>query len=193
MMKNKQGDKKRFSLKFIYKTKKGIFLVLVPLFLILAVLMHEGSVRYYQDMTCVICHEMKEPIRKWQESATALNHNNCAGCHYDANFEGWMAMNKSALNQLIEHFKRDPEEPLKPAAEPLFVDINKEPGYYSLVPNHRCYQCKDAKNHKQIEQQMVHRQLINDISKQPCKDCHNHEMRKGQKFYEKIIPKEEKG
>jgi trimethylamine-N-oxide reductase (cytochrome c) cytochrome c-type subunit TorY len=193
MTKNKRGDKKWFSLKFIYKTQKGIFLVLVPLFLISAIFLHEGSVRYFQDKTCVICHEMKEPIRKWEESGTDLNHNNCAGCHYDASFEGWMAMNKSALNQLIEHFNRDPEEPLKPAAEPLFVDINKEPGYYSLVPNHRCYQCKDAKNHKQIEQQMVHRQLINDISKQPCKDCHNHEMRKGQKFYEKIIPKEEKG
>jgi trimethylamine-N-oxide reductase (cytochrome c) cytochrome c-type subunit TorY len=38
---------------------------------------------------------------------------------------------------------------------------------------------------------MVHRQLIKDSLKQPCKDCHNHEMRKGQKFYEKIIPKEE--
>ena len=193
MAKNKQGDKKRFSLKFIYNTKKGIFLVLVPLFLILAVLLHEGSVRYYQDKTCVICHEMKEPIRKWKESGTASNHNNCAGCHYEANFEGWMAMNKSAFNQLIEHFKRDPEEPLRPAPEPLFVDVNKEPGYYSMVPNHRCYQCKDAKNHKQIEQQMIHSKLIKDSLKQPCKDCHNHEMRKGQKFYEKIIPKEEKG
>ncbi len=192
MAKSKQRDKKRLSLKFIYKTKKGIFLVLVPLFMASVIFLHEGSVRYFQDKTCVICHEMKAPITKWKESGTALNHNNCASCHYDANFKGWMAMNKSALKQLVEHFRRDPDEPLKPAPEPLFIDINKEPGYYSLVPNHRCYQCKDAKNHKQIEQQMVHRQLIKDISKQPCKDCHNHEMRKGQKFYEKVIPKDEK-
>jgi trimethylamine-N-oxide reductase (cytochrome c) cytochrome c-type subunit TorY len=191
MAKNKQKPKSWFSLKFIFKTKKGIVLVLFPLCVGLAVLLHEGSVRYFQDRTCVICHEMKEPIRKWKESGTSLNHNNCAGCHYDASFEGWMAMNKSAFKQLVEHFKRDPDEPLKPAPEPLFIDINKEPGYYSMVPNRRCYQCKDAKNHKQIEQQMVHRLLINDISKQPCKDCHNHEMRKGQKFYEKIIPKAE--
>ena len=192
MAQSKQADKKRFSLKFLYKTKKGIFFVLLPLCLTLVIVSHEASVRYFQDKTCVICHEMKEPIKKWEESGTALNHNNCAGCHYDASFEGWMAMNKSALKQFVEHFKRDPNEPLKPPAEPLFVDINREPGYYSLVPNSRCYQCKDAKNHKQIEQQMVHRKLIKDIAKQPCKDCHNHEMRKGQKFYEKVIPEEEK-
>ncbi len=183
--------KKRFSLKFIYKTKTGIFLVLLPLLLVLGITSHELSVRYAQDKTCVVCHEMIAPIKKWQESGTATNHNNCASCHYDADFNGWMAMNRSAIKQLVEHFKRDPEEPIKPPPEPLFIDINQEPGYYSLVPNHRCYQCKDAKNHKQIEQQMIHRKLINDISKQPCKDCHNHEMRNGQKFYEKIIPKED--
>ena len=71
------------------------------------------------------------------------------------------------------------------------MDVNREPGYFSHVPNSRCYQCKDAKNHKQIEQQMIHQKLIKDISQQPCKDCHNHEMRNEQKFYEKIIPEEE--
>lgn len=104
-----------------------------------------------------------------------------------------MSMNMSAMNQLISHFSRDPKEPIGVPAEPLFIDVDQEPGYYSLVPNRRCYQCKDAKNHKPIEQQMVHRNLINDISQQPCKDCHNHEMRNGQKFYERIIPEKEIG
>jgi len=178
-------------IRFLYKTKKGIFIVLLPLLLILGFSSHELSVRYFQDKTCVICHEMKEPIKRWQDSGTAKNHNNCAGCHYDANLNGWVTMNWSALKQLVLHFRRDPEEPIKPLPEPLFVDLNQEPGYYSHVPNSRCYQCKDAKNHKQIEQQMIHQKLIQDISQQPCKDCHNHEMRNEQKFYEKIIPIEE--
>jgi trimethylamine-N-oxide reductase (cytochrome c) cytochrome c-type subunit TorY len=192
MKPKKKKDQKRFSFKKLYKTKTGIFLVLLPLFIALTVSSHEISVRYFQDKTCVVCHEMKEPIRKWIESGTNVNHNNCAGCHYTADFNGWMEMNKSAIKQLVEHFKRDPNEPLKPREEPLFLELDKEPGYWSHVPNSRCYQCKDAKNHKQIEQQMVHRKLINDISKQPCKDCHNHEMRKGQKFYEKVLQEEEK-
>ncbi len=148
---------------------------------------HEISVRHFQDMTCVVCHEMKEPIRKWKESGTATNHNNCAGCHYDTGFDGWMAMNRSAITQTFEHFKRDPDEPLKPHPEPLFVDDSLEPGYWSHVPNYRCFQCKDAKNHKKIDQPKIHSKLIKGIAAQPCKDCHNHEMRKGQKFYEKIL------
>jgi hypothetical protein len=139
----------------------------------------------------VVCHEMKSPISRWQDSGTATNHSNCAGCHYDADVGGWVAMNTSALKQLVSHFGRDAEEPITVPPEPLFIDIDREPGYYSLVPNRRCYQCKDAKNHKPIEQQMVHRKLIDDISQRPCKDCHNHEMRNGQKFYERVIPKEE--
>ena len=143
------------------------------------------------NKTCVVCHEMKDPIKKWKESGTALNHNNCAGCHFDATFQGWMEMNRSSLNQLLEHFKRDPNEPLKPRPEPLFLEEGKEPGYWSHVPNRRCYQCHDAKNHKPIDQPRIHSKLIKGISEQPCKDCHNHEMRKGQKFYEKVTSEEQ--
>ncbi len=173
------------------KTRTKIALLVVIFFIpVLALGSHELSIRYFQDKTCVVCHEMKEPIKKWKESGTALNHNNCAGCHFDAGFEGWMEMNKSALRLLAEHYKRDPNEPIKPRPEPLFLEEGKEPGYWSHVPNRRCYQCKKAKNHKQIDQPRIHSKLIKGISNQPCKDCHNHEMRKGQKFYEKVTPEQ---
>ncbi|UCF90242.1 MAG: NapC/NirT family cytochrome c [Desulfobacterales bacterium] len=187
-----QDSKKRFIAKTLSRTKKGVFLVSLPLVVGVLFSSHEFAVRYYQDKTCVVRHEMKAPIEKWQASGTAVNHNNCAGCHYDAGFEGWLAMNQSAFKQLVEHFRRDADEPIKRRTEPLFLEEDQEPGYWSHVSNHRCYQCKDAKNHKQIEQQMVHRKLIKDISQQPCKDCHNHEMRNSQKFYEKILPGKEK-
>ena len=169
------------------KTGMKIGLLILFLFPVLALGSHEFSVRYFQDKTCVVCHEMEAPVKKWKESGTALNHNNCAGCHFDATFEGWMEMNKSAFRLLVEHFKRDPNEPIKPLPEPLFLEEGKEPGYWSHVPNSRCYQCKNAKNHKQGDQTKIHSKLIKGISGQPCKDCHNHEMRKGQKFYEKVI------
>lgn len=156
--------------------------------LFFALTFHEISIRSLQDKTCTVCHEMKKPIDNWKESKTALNHNNCAGCHYTADIAGWFEMNKSAIYQLIEHFRREPKEPIKPPEEPLFLDTDKEPGYWSLVPNSRCFQCKNAKNHKQIEQATVHSKLIKNIVNQPCKDCHNHEMKDGQKFYEKILP-----
>lgn len=160
-------------------------IVVVPILLISA---HEVSVRHFQDVVCVVCHEMKDPVQKWQDSGTAKNHNDCSGCHFDNDFNGWMAMNKSAVVQIIEHFKRDPDEPLKPPEEPLFLDVDKEPGYWSFVPNHRCFQCHDAPNHKPIDQPRIHAKLIRGIADQPCKDCHNHEMRNGQKFFEKALP-----
>ena len=178
---------KRF-FKFLL-TKTGL-LVLIIFLPALVIGSHEISVRHFQGVTCVICHEMREPIRKWEESGTKVNHNNCAGCHYDATFEGWMAMNKSAVTQLVEHFKRDPDEPLKPSEEPLIQEEDKQPGYWSMVPNNRCFQCKDAKNHLPIDQQKIHNTLIKGIANQPCKDCHNHEMRKGQKFFEKVTPEQ---
>lgn len=178
-----------FILRFMgfFKTRRGL-LVLIPFFFLFIIGAHEVSVRHFQDTTCVICHEMKEPIKKWKESGTAKNHNNCAGCHYDAGIGGWWAMNKSAAKLLFEHFRRDPNEPIEPRPEPLFLEEEKEPGYWSHVPNHRCFQCKNAKNHEQIDQPRIHSKLIKGISAQPCKDCHNHEMRKGQKFYEKVTP-----
>lgn len=169
------------------KGKKGTFLLAVPVVAALLVGSHELSVRHSQDMTCVVCHEMREPIRKWKESGTNKNHNNCAGCHYVSGWDGWVAMNKSAMTQLVAHFQRKADEPLKPKTEPVFLDTSKEPGYWSHVPNHRCFQCHDAKNHKPIDQPKIHSKLLKDISKQPCKDCHSHEMKNGQKFYEKVL------
>lgn len=180
-------------LSFISKSKKGVLLAGIIIIPALALASHELSVRYFQDKTCVSCHEMDEPIKKWKDSGTAKSHNNCAGCHFDAGFKGWMDMNESAVRLLVAHFKRDPNEALKPRQEPLFLDPNKEPGYWSHVPNSRCYSCKDVKNdqgmmtHMESEQVKIHSKLIKGITTQPCKDCHNHEMRKGQKFYEKCL------
>jgi nitrate/TMAO reductase-like tetraheme cytochrome c subunit len=173
-------------------TKRGIFLILAPIALIGLLSSHELAVRYFPEFSCVVCHEMKDPVRRWYESGVAKNHPNCADCHFDTGLARLWKMNRAAVVFFVEHFKREAQEPIKPPQEPLFLDLDKEPGYYSLVPNHRCYQCKDAKNHKQIEQQMVHRKLIKDVASQPCKDCHNHEMRNGQKFYEQILPGQEK-
>lgn len=167
--------------------KRFIILAVIFLFPVLAIASHELSVRYFQDKTCVVCHEMKDPINRWQESGTAKNHPDCASCHFDAGFDGWLEMNKSAFRLAVEHFKRDPEAPIKPKEEPLFIDESKEPGYWSHVPNSRCFKCKDAKNHQPIDQPKIHSKLIKDITNQPCKDCHNHEMRKGQKFYQKAL------
>lgn len=174
------------------KNKKIFFAILFPASFAFLLGFHELSVGHFQDVTCIVCHEMREPIRKWQESGTAKNHKNCAGCHYDSGFSGWLAMNKSAVKQALAHFKRNPNDPIKAPTEPVFLDTSKEPGYWSLVPNHRCFQCHDAKNHKQIDQPKIHSKLLKDISKQPCKDCHSHEMKNGQKFYEKVLTTEEK-
>jgi nitrate/TMAO reductase-like tetraheme cytochrome c subunit len=171
------------------KKKISIVTVLLVLFF-LGLGVHEASMRYFPDKTCIVCHEMRDPVNRWKESRTAKNHPNCAGCHFDAGFAGWMDMNVSSAKQLVAHFKRDPDEPLKPIAEPLFLKDDLEPGYWSHVPNSRCFTCKEAKNHKEIDQLTIHKALINDISRQPCKDCHNHEMRNGQKFYEPVKPVE---
>jgi trimethylamine-N-oxide reductase (cytochrome c) cytochrome c-type subunit TorY len=170
---------------------KRIIIAVVVLAPALLIGVHEVSIRRFQDVICVVCHEMKDPVQKWQDSGTATNHRNCSGCHFDDDFNGWMAMNKSAVVQVIEHFKRDPEEPLSPPEEPLFLEEDKEPAYWSLVPNHRCFQCHDAPNHKPIDQERIHAKLIRGIADQPCKDCHNHEMRNGQKFFEKALAESE--
>lgn len=151
---------------------------------------HEFSIRYFQDVACVTCHEMKDPVRRWRESGVAKNHNNCAACHFDAGIKGWVDMNVQAVRLFFIHFERDPNEPLRPLPEPLIIDVDKEPGYWSHVPNSRCFKCKEAKNHHPRDQAEIHRKLLKDVASQPCKDCHNHEMRKGQKFYEKILKDE---
>ena len=178
----------RFSDTAFSKTRRGAALVLV--FLLLAGFFYSFKLagEHYPDGTCVVCHEMREPVRKWRAAGAAASHPDCIDCHFDAGMAGVWQMSKSAVIFVVEHFRRDRDEPLRPAPEPFFVEVNREPGYYSFVPNHRCSQCKQAANHKPLEQQMAHRKLIRDISIQPCKDCHNHQMRYGQKFYQKILP-----
>ena len=171
------------------KVKKIYLFSLLPLLAVGGMFTsHEVAVRYFPEISCNMCHEMTEPVRKWRESGAAKNHPNCVGCHFESGFKGFCELNKSAALKLVEHFKRDPDKPIEVPCEPLFLDLSKEPGYYSLVPNSRCFQCKDALNHKAIDQPRIHSKLIQDISRQPCKDCHNHEMREGQKFYEKVLP-----
>ena len=181
-------EKKKSFFKWVFKSKSGIFLVVVPVSLVVLFGSHEIAVSYFPQYVCISCHEMKEPVRKWKESGAAKSHPNCAGCHFDTGIRWVWDMNKRAAQLFVLHFKRDPNEEIKPAPEPLFLDQDKEPGYYSYVPNHRCFQCKNAKNHREMDMQKVHSKLIKDISKRPCRDCHNHEMRKGQKFYEQVLP-----
>jgi nitrate/TMAO reductase-like tetraheme cytochrome c subunit len=168
--------------------KKILIVTVLGVLFFLGLGVHEASIRYFPEKTCIVCHEMRDPIKRWKESLTAKNHSDCASCHFNPGFAGWVDMNVSSAKQLIAHFKRDPDEPLKPKAEPLFLKEDLEPGYWSYVPNSRCFTCKDTKNHKQIDQITIHKSLIKDISRQPCKDCHNHEMRNGQKFYEPLKP-----
>ena len=184
----KQEEHNNLSQKPFYKTQKGVALVLAFLFLVSFLYSFKLAKKHYPDGTCVVCHEMKEPVRKWRAAGVAQNHPNCIDCHFDRGMAGAWQMTKSAVIFVVAHFRRDPNEPLQPATEPFFLDVNQEPGYYSFVPNHRCSQCKQATNHNPLEQEMAHRKLIRDISAQPCKDCHNHQMRYGQKFYEKILP-----
>lgn len=172
------------------KGKRIILLLLAGV--VVFVVVHDLTVMYFSDKVCIVCHEMKEPVRKWKEAGVNQNHRDCGGCHFDAGVARHWQMNVSAARFLVVHFQRDPEEPLKPPPEPLFVDPQKEPAYYSLVPNGRCFQCKEAKNHKPIDQIAIHAKLMRFSNAQPCKDCHNHEMRNGQKFYERVLPEKEK-
>lgn len=181
-----KGSRRRF-----FRSRKGVVLFSLPVLLVAGLSSHELAVRYFPNITCVACHEMKDPVTRWRESGVAKNHPNCADCHFDAGIARVWEMNREAVVLFVEHFRRDPDEAIKPPAEPLFLDLEEEPGYYSLVPNHRCFQCKDAKNHRPMDQATIHRKLIRFASAQPCKDCHNHEMRNGMKFYERILPEKE--
>ena len=164
--------------------KTSLVLISLAVLVVVGLSSHEVAVRYFPDITCVACHEMKDPVKRWRESGVAKNHPNCSDCHFDAGIARVWHMNREAVVFFVKHFQRDAEEP-------LFLNPDEEPGYYSLVPNHRCFQCKDAKNHRPMDQAMIHRKLIRFASAQPCKDCHNHEMRNGMKFYEKILQDKE--
>jgi nitrate/TMAO reductase-like tetraheme cytochrome c subunit len=190
MAKQQKEDGMRSLWRF-FRSKKGLVLFCLPVLAVVGLSSHEVAVRYFPNITCVACHEMKDPVRRWRESGVAKNHPNCADCHFDAGIARVWDMNREAVVLFVKHFGRDSDEAIKPPAEPLFLDPEEEPGYYSLVPNRRCFQCKDAKNHKPMDQAMIHNKLIRFASAQPCKDCHNHEMRNGMKFYEKILPEKE--
>jgi hypothetical protein len=175
----------------LLRGKKGYVLIAMMPGLAVLLTTHEVIVRYFPDKACIACHEMSEPVKRWRDSGTVKNHPTCASCHFEPGLEGMVDLNKFAVVAFVKHLvRKDPKEPIRPPAEPLFLDEGKEPGYYSLVPNHRCFVCKDAKNHREMDQRMIHSKLVSDISSKPCKDCHNHDMRKGQKFYEKVLPKE---
>jgi len=184
----KKEELNRFSVKGFYATRKGFALLLGLLLLAGFISLLQVAKEHYPDGTCVVCHEMQEPVRKWRAAGVVDNHPDCIDCHFDTGMAGVWQMSRSAVIFVMEHFRRDQNQPLEPAPAPLFVDVNREPGYYSNVPNHRCSQCKQATNHKPIELQQMHRKIMRDISVQPCKDCHNHGMRHNQKFYEKILP-----
>jgi len=171
----------------LFRSKKGIALLSVPVLVVAGLSSHEIAVKYFPEITCVSCHEMKDPVRRWRESGVAKSHPNCADCHFDAGISRVWDMNREAVVLFVKHFRRDKDEPIRPPEEPIFIDTTRDPGYYSLVPNHRCFACKDAKNHKPMEQAMVHRRLVSFTGSERCKDCHNHDMRNGVKFYEKIL------
>ena len=172
-------------------SRKGVVLFSLPVLVVAGLSSHEVAVRYFPDITCVACHEMKDPVQRWRDSGVAKNHPNCVDCHYDAGISRVWEMNRDAVVLFVQHFRRDSDEPIRPPEPPLFIDQNQPTAYYSLVPNYRCFQCKDAKNHSPMDQATIHNKLVRFSPGQPCKDCHNHEMRKGMKFYERILPEQE--
>lgn len=140
------------------------------------------------EKACMFCHAMKPSISQWRESGSAAHHSRCADCHFDPGLAGLLQRNCTALAGLKAHWNQPEGASLQPRPEPLFFEPGTEPGFYSSVPNHRCFQCKQVPGHSPLEQQMSHRLLIDFPADQPCKDCHNHDMRNGQRFYEKILP-----
>jgi trimethylamine-N-oxide reductase (cytochrome c) cytochrome c-type subunit TorY len=164
-------------------TTVAIVVAIVIGSVILFLVLHELAVANFQTITCGTCHVMKEPVRKWQESGAAKNHGNCASCHFQSGIKGRVEMTNAAFKEFVKNFQRGPNEPINPPEEPVLLEYGKEPAYWSLVPNHRCYQCHDAKNHRPEDQEKVHGKFIKRILEQRCKDCHSHEMQNGQKFY----------
>ena len=57
-----------------YKTPKAVALVLACLILAGFFSSFHLAKKHYPDRTCVICHEMKEPVRKWRAAGVAQNH-----------------------------------------------------------------------------------------------------------------------
>lgn len=157
-------------------------------FLVLVLFLPECAVRVSPETSCVVCHEMKDPVRRWKAAGAAKSHPACTDCHVDPGPAGKVQTHRMAWRFVWEHLRRDPNEPIELPPEPLILDLDRDPAYYSVVPNHRCSKCKDAKGHSAMEQDMSHNRLISFASSRPCKDCHSHQMREGQTFYEKILP-----
>lgn len=167
--------------------KKGSQAITVAVFVVVLFSTPKLTVKYFPERGCATCHEMEAPVKRWKEAGVAKNHPNCTDCHFEPGIQGAMELNKLLMVALIKHPFRDPDKPIRPPLEPVIWEEGKEPGYYSLVPNHRCFSCKDALNHKGMDQQDIHYKLVLDVASMPCRDCHNHEMRYGQMFYEKIL------
>jgi trimethylamine-N-oxide reductase (cytochrome c) cytochrome c-type subunit TorY len=156
--------------------------------LLIILLLPEWAVRVSPETSCVVCHEMKEPVRRWRAAGVVKFHAACTDCHVEGGPAGRLQIHRMAWRFVREHLRRDPDEPIRLPPEPVLLDPARGPAYYSVVPNRRCSACKDAKSHAPMEQEMSHNRLIVFASSQPCKDCHSHEMRHGQPFYEKILP-----
>ncbi|MEW6443619.1 MAG: hypothetical protein AB1640_21980 [bacterium] len=142
---------------------------------------------------CTVCHEVEDPVKRWRASGAAEHHEICADCHFDPGSVRPLQINRAAFSFLLKHWTRSAAEPIRPPAAPIYMDSQRDPAYYSLVPNHRCFACKSAPGHSPLEQNDTHRLLINFPLEQPCKDCHSHDMRHGQPFYEKILVEEGSG
>ena len=148
---------------------------------------HHTAVNVFPAISCTVCHEMTDSVNRWQTSWTAKNHPNCVECHFDNGFSGFVAFNKRLLEVIPIHLKKGSHASISLPKEPLLYEEGKDPGYYSIVPNYRCFQCHEVKNHQQRDMDRIHNLLIDDILDRPCKDCHNHQMRNGQRFYERIL------
>ena len=46
--------------------KRGLILLVLLVGIVLFFVVHEATVMYFADKVCIVCHEMKEPVRKWK-------------------------------------------------------------------------------------------------------------------------------
>ncbi len=149
--------------------------------------LHQTVITVYPAASCTVCHEMKGPVNRWKAAGVAKHHLNCLDCHFDEGFSRIFSVNRRLVEVIPIHFIKEFDTPIALPKEPLLFEEGKDPGYYSIVPNYRCFQCHEAKNHQPRDMSKIHGKLIEDISSRPCKDCHNHHMRNGQKFYDRIL------
>jgi hypothetical protein len=91
--------------------KRGLILMVLLVGIVLFFVVHEAAVMYFADKVCIVCHEMKEPIRKWKEAGVDKNHRDCGGCHFDPGLAGQWQMNVSAVPEAAPRaaLRRPPE------------------------------------------------------------------------------------